>query len=72
MALKIIYLHCISQERVPNGYEYYCCWGVGSCYQIFKPKNSSVSQPIVIKLWLLIGDSIRYFCTVLDFKVKPN
>jgi len=43
----------------------------GSCYQVFKVlKLFFISQSIVIKLRLQIGDNIRDFCTVLDSKVK--
>jgi len=34
------------------------------------PKTFSVSQPIIIKLRLLIGDNIPNFRTVSDFSVK--
>jgi len=37
-----------------------------------KHQNFSVSQPIVIKLRLRIGDNIPAFSTVLDFYVKSR
>ena len=60
-----------TQERVPNSYEHCSC--TCCCYQIFNvepTKTFFISQPIVIKLRLQIGDNIVAFCTVSDFKVK--
>jgi len=57
-----------ARERVSNNYQRCCCCCWGSCYyQIFKVLKLFRSQPIVIKLRLLIGDNIPDFHTVSDF-----
>jgi len=56
-----------TQERVPTAKNVVVVVEVFIVIRFLKFQDFFISQPIVLKIWLQLGDNILNFCTVSDF-----